>query len=416
MRDDDHRVGSCFVKLDVPARKALGVTMAKRAHHVAAVVAVPVARLEPAPLHVGVEDALDRLEIAGAPGIETLPSKLDGRLGHACRVHPPLVLASSFPAVAELPWTRPDWLVEAREWIDARVEVTGEIEQPHVRWWSTVLRVPTAEGDLFFKAVAPVHRFEAALTARLAELQPRRVTEVVDVDVERGWFLMRDAGRRLRELVETRDDLHHWERLLPEYAQLQLEVAPHADELLALGVPDERLAVLPNLFRELLATRPPGLTDDERARAIETIPRFKEMCLELEEDGLSETIQHDDLHDGQVFVRDGRYLVFDWGDSCVSHPFHSLTVTLRSVAWRLDLEPGGPELRRLRDLYLEPFGRPAGLADLAYRTGTIARSIAWHWMVAAREPEFVTDDDLTGPAYGIKLFLEGGPIGTWREP
>ena len=24
--------------------------------------------------------------------------------------------------------------------------------------------------------------------------------------------------------------------------------------------------------------------------------------------------------------------------------------------------------------------------------------------------------DLTAPAYGIKLFLAGGPIGTWQEP
>ena len=26
------------------------------------------------------------------------------------------------------------------------------------------------------------------------------------------------------------------------------------------------------------------------------------------------------------------------------------------------------------------------------------------------------EDELSGPAYGIKLFLEGGPIGTWQEP
>ena len=318
--------------------------------------------------------------------------------------------------MAELPWTQADWLAEATGWIRARVEVTGEIEQPHVRWWSTVLRVPTAEGDLFFKAVAPVHRFEAALTARLAELQPRRVTEVLDVDAERGWLLMRDAGTRLRELVEAPEDLHHWESLLPEYAQLQIEVAPYADELLALGVPDEQLAVLPDLLRELLAVRPYGLTEDEHRRALAAVPRFDEMCRALAEDGVPETIQHDDLHDGQAFVRNGRYLVFDWGDSCVSHPFHSLTVTLRSVAWRLDLPPGGPELRRLRDAYLEPFGHGPELADLAYRTGTVARAIAWHRMVAGREPEFVTEDDLSSPAYGIRLFLEGGPIGSWREP
>jgi len=156
--------------------------------------------------------------------------------------------------------------------------------------------------------------------------------------------------------------------------------------------------------------------DCRRRRPDEAVPHFEQMCAALAEDGLHETIQHDDLHDGQVFVRDGRYIVFDWGDSCVSHPFHSLTVNLRAIAWRLDLEPGGAELRRLRDIYLEPFGRRTEIADIAYRVGTVARAIAWHRMVAARETEFVAEDDLGGPAYGIRLFLESGPIGAWREP
>jgi hypothetical protein len=276
--------------------------------------------------------------------------------------------------------------------------------------------VPTASGDLFFKAVAPVHHFEAGLTARLAQLQPRRVPDLIDVDLERGWMLMRDGGTRLRELVETPEDLQHWERLLPEYAQLQIEVAPHADTLLALGVPDERLAVLPEHLSELLAEPPRGLTAEEHRRLVELLPRVEEMCRALAEDGIAETIQHDDFHDGQVFARDGRYVFFDWGDSCVSHPFHSLTVVLRGIAWKLDLPPGGPALERLRDAYLEPFGRDPEIADVAYRTGTIARSLAWHRMVAAREPEFVDDEDATAAAYGLRLFLERGPIGSWREP
>jgi Phosphotransferase enzyme family len=305
----------------------------------------------------------------------------------------------------ELLWSRPEWLAEAEGWIRTRADVSGEIDQFHVRWWSTVLRVPTVDGDLYFKAVAPVHRFEAALTARLAELQPARVTEVIAADPERGWFLMRDAGTRLRELVEIPADLDRWEALLPEYAQLQIEVAPHAQELLDLGTPDHRLAVLPQQLRALPS-----------ALALEAAPRFEQMCQQLAAAGIPETIQHDDLHDGQIFFRDGRYLFFDWGDSCVSHPFHSLTVTLRSIAWKLDLEPGGPELVRLRDAYLEPFGAGPELADLGYRTGTVARAIAWHRMVAPREPEHVTEEDSSGPAYGLKLFLEAGPFGSWREP
>ena len=54
-----------------------------------------------------------------------------------------------------LPWTQPGWFEQASAWIHAELErqgirVSGPIEQPHVRPWSTVLRVPTIAGDFYF--------------------------------------------------------------------------------------------------------------------------------------------------------------------------------------------------------------------------------------------------------------------------
>ena len=315
----------------------------------------------------------------------------------------------------ELRWTEPEWLSGAETWIRERADVTGELDQFHVRWWSTVIRVPTADGDLYFKAVAQGFLFEPPLTARLFELEPDRVTEVVEIDADRGWMLMRDAGRRFREVVLTRADLGHWERALPRYAELQLAAAPLADELLAMGVPDSRLSVLPGRLRAVLAQPVRGLAPEEQDRALAAVPRFEAMCGELAGYGLAETIQHDDLHDGQVFLRDGRYLFFDWGDSCVSHPFHSLTVCLRAAAAKFGLEPGGAELDRLRDAYLEPFGAPLEAAELAYWTGTVGRALAWDRFVRSGFDYTEPEDDLA-TAHGLKLFLAGGPIGTWREP
>ena len=311
-------------------------------------------------------------------------------------------------------WTEPDWLAEAEAWIRERVTVAGELDQFHVRWWSTVIRVPTGGEDIFFKAVAPGFEFEPALTVRLFELAPDRVTPVVDADLDRAWMLMRDAGTRLRELVLTPSDLRHWELALPRYAELQLTATPIAEELLALGVPDARLAVLPEQLRAVLAEPVRGMPVAEQERALEALPEFEALCRELAAYGIAETIQHDDLHDGQVFVRDGRYVFFDWGDSCISHPFHSLTVNLRAAAAKLDLEPGGPEVRRLRDAYLEPFGGLCEAADLAYRTGTVGRALAWDRFARSGFRYTEPDDDLA-TAHGLKLFLANGPIGTWQE-
>jgi hypothetical protein len=319
-------------------------------------------------------------------------------------------------------WLESDWRTEAEEWIRTRASVTGPIEQPHVYPWSTVLRVPSADGDLWFKATSlEVHGFEPELTEILAAEFPDRVTELVALDAERGWMLMRDAGTRLRELLDSPDDLPRWEEILPLYAEMQIGLAPRADELLALGVPDERLAGIPSKVETLLEDDEAlmlGASDelnaDQRDELRRRMPELRAVVEELEAFEMPPTIQHDDFHDGQVFVKDGRYRLLDWGDSCISHPFHSLTVTLRAIAFRHGLEPGSEPLIRLRDAYLEPFGAPARAAELAYRTGTLGRALAWrryleHTPAGERDPE-----DAESVPYGLRLFLANGPMGTWE--
>jgi hypothetical protein len=306
-------------------------------------------------------------------------------------------------AADERPWTQPDWLAGVRTWIDERVEVTGEVEQPHVRPWATALRVPTSEGTLWFKAVAHTQAFEPALTRLLVTVRPEHVTELLDADVERGWMLMRDAGTRLREVPAS---VEHFERVLPLYAEVQIAAATEVERMVEAGVPDVRL---PAFLRQVEAL---GEEDPELESRL---PEVEALVAELQAGGISESIQHDDLHDGQIFVRDGYYRVLDWGDSCVSHPFHSLTVTLRAAAWKLGLPPGSRELLRMRDAYLEPFGSPAELADLAdiaYRTGTLGRALAYERYLATRAP--LDEEDADAVSYGIRLFLEHGPIGSWE--
>jgi hypothetical protein len=119
-----------------------------------------------------------------------------------------------------------------------------------------------------------------------------------------------------------------------------------------------------------------------------------------------------------VFVRDGRYVFFDWGDSCISHPFHTLVVTMRAVVHRMELPPGGHDVLQLRDAYLEPFARFGShaelveAADLAHFTGTAARALSWYRFLSAREPEFRRHDADAVP-YGLKRLLDLGPLGSW---
>jgi hypothetical protein len=332
----------------------------------------------------------------------------------------------------ELAWTSPAFRHEAIGWIERQLanlglQANGEIEQPHVAWWSTVLRVPTSAGTLWFKATGHDGAHEARLTPLLARLHPGEIVEVVATDDARGWLLERDAGTRLRELGDGAPQVEHWERLLPRYAELQIAAAAHVNEVLGMGVPDRRLAVLPDELAALLDEpehlmlgAPGGISAEQRTRLRQTLPAFVTRCERLAAVGLPQTIQHDDLNDGNVFVRDGRYLTLDWGDACVSHPFHTLVVVLRAAAYKQGWAPGGAEVRRLLGAYLEPWQRFApdaelrAAADLARRTGTVQRALAWRSSVAAMPPQARAEYVESIP-YGLRVYLQDGPWGTWDD-
>ena len=272
----------------------------------------------------------------------------------------------------------------AEGWIRSRVEPVGAIQTAHERPWATVLRVPLADGVAWFKACAPVQAFEPRLTAELFARWPDRVAGVLGYDEERAWLLLADAGRPVGAFGNPPEA---WLTAFPLYAELQHGEAAHAHNHLAHGVPDLRLATLPARFNELLELDLP-IEREEVLRLRDFAPRFTELCDELAAYGVPETIQHDDLHQANLLVDGDCLRVLDWGDASISHPFASLVVTFRFLEERARLAPGDPWFARLRDAYLEPWGR--GLADafgLAVGVGTFARAIAYIRQRAALAPK-----------------------------
>ncbi|MCP4168412.1 MAG: phosphotransferase [Chloroflexi bacterium] len=300
-------------------------------------------------------------------------------------------------------WMQADWLETVTAWIQAELRRQGiaqrrPIEQSHIRPWSTVLRVPAQEGDLFFKATDATLAHEPALTLSLSRWYPDTMPELLAADVPRRWLLMRDGGVPLRGIIKEDRDFGHWHSVLRTYAELQIDLCDRLDELLTLGVLDRRLSQLPSLYAQLLDNteallidQQDGLSSADHRRLLALVPRYTEMCEELAAYGLPETLDHGDFHDANIFVRDGHYRFFDWGDSCVAHPFFTILVVLRIVPYVLELEEDHPELARLRDTYLEPwtrFGTRQQLLEafeLAQRIAMVNRALTWHRSVANLE-------------------------------
>ncbi|MDY7090594.1 MAG: phosphotransferase [Actinomycetota bacterium] len=295
-------------------------------------------------------------------------------------------------------WHDPRWRAAAHSWIRETLDrlgtpVTGEIEEVRVRPWSVTHKAPTAAGVRWFKANTMDCAYEAGLVAALGEWTPHSVLTPLAVDEKRGWLLTADSGPTLREtLPDDREArLLAWRELLRAYAVLQRTLAPKAHDMTALGVPDMRPEMLPEVLRALLAeTVVDGEVD---------VTTYGKWCAELAADGVPASLQHDDLHDANVFPGN-RF--FDWGDAAVAHPFGCLLVALQSAQYFFTTTP--EELAGLRDAYLEVWSDLAPMeslrrsAVLACHVGRVAKAAAWRR--ALRDAALPVDEDFrTAVAY-----------------
>jgi hypothetical protein len=243
-------------------------------------------------------------------------------------------------------------------WLYERLPDAGEPELVHEQPWSSVWRIPRPGGAAWLKLCRPVQAHEPALTAALARRWPDRAPGVLAADPTRSLLLLEDAGTPFRAFGDAEEA---WIAALPLYAELQQGEAAHAAEHLAAGVPDQRLETLPAALEALGEPRLAGFAG-----------RLEELSAALT---LAPTVQHDDLHGANVFARDGRVTIIDWGDAVIGHPFATLLVTLRTY----DGDPA-----RLRDAYLEAWPRGArDELDDALQLAALTRILSWKRMADA---------------------------------
>ncbi|MFB7087167.1 aminoglycoside phosphotransferase family protein [Streptomyces sp. NPDC056296] len=285
---------------------------------------------------------------------------------------------------AVTPWEDEAWRTAALGWAEGALaarglRATGE-RRVRLRPWSVLVRLSVeGYGAVWFKANPPASAFEGPLTAALARWVPEHLLEPLAVDTDRGWSLLPDGGPLFRDVLDReRTGPDAWEELLRQYAAMQHALTPRAREIERLGVPGAPVTALPDVFDRLDHT-PLRREEREGLRALR--PRLLEWCAELAAVDVPDSLDHADLHDGQLFhPGPGRFTFFDWVDAVVSHPFCSLPVPARQARERY-----GPHvLPRLRDAYLEPWtggGRSTAelrrAVSLAWRLSALSRAGAY---------------------------------------
>jgi hypothetical protein len=227
-----------------------------------------------------------------------------------------------------------------------------------------VAKIPVGDATVWFKANGRGSRYEAGLLSALARWLPERAIPPIAVDAERGWSLLPDGGPTLRETAY--DGPEQWEQFLEVHAQLQIDLIDHVGDMIELGVtPADRDPSRPSRRVAGRPCRLDGGRAGQRGALAAHVPAYRDACAELAATAVPVSLQHDDMHDGNVFVtnadREARgasasdvpgasarsersehrsreqtafsreptnYRFFDWGDAYLGHPFALLLVSL----------------------------------------------------------------------------------------
>lgn len=224
------------------------------------------------------------------------------------------------------PWSRPGWFGEASAWMDQALSSLdckrlGPIEQTQSWCLSAILSAPTSRGRVFLKAGPdfPLFVNEPRLLAALSALFPDNIPAPLQIDPERRWMLLDDFGPALagKSTTSLRSNM------LRQFARLQQAAVNEIPRLLELGCIDRRLERLQQQLDQLPvdAEQSATLSAADLDRLHRAAPRLKALCERLAAIGIPETLDHGDLHLGNVAQQNGNLIFFDWTDACIAHPF-----------------------------------------------------------------------------------------------
>lgn len=309
-----------------------------------------------------------------------------------------------------------EWWAEAEDWVSQQVAaagwtVTGEITQPRVRPWSTQLLVPTNRKPLWFKANCASLAFEPALHATLSRLEPAEVDEPFAVDDERGWMLTRDRGRTLGDSHEpTLDD---WKAVVTLAARMQRRLADHKTQLLDAGLPDcspesvpERYDVMIDRLRALPEDHPSHLPHEAAKRLRDGRDVVERAVTQLLDGPMPTSLQHGDLHPGNVFVVEEGLRIFDFSDAQWAHPLEMLAVPWGWLHKRSSL-PWQPVFDAYASAWADVIAPDATteLLSAAMVTHPVNRSFTW-WSAIATATTAELEEWGDSPRYFLEQTLE----------
>lgn len=227
--------------------------------------------------------------------------------------------------------------------------------------WSDVLRYKTSDGFIYLKHTPEALAIEANITQALYDQFSATVPEIIASNTDLNCFLMKDAGEPLRKMLKTQFNSRLLCNAITQFTSLQIDLAEHIDVFTHMGVPDWRLAHLPNLYDQFVLQkdllRTDGLSESDIRKLILVSPEISKLCDSLIADGIPQSIVQCDFHDNNILIdkHSGEITFIDLGEVVISHPFFSLVGCLWQAKKNYGLKDGDEAYRLLYDACLNNF-------------------------------------------------------------
>ena len=223
------------------------------------------------------------------------------------------------------------------------------------------------------------------MTDMLARRFPETIPRPIAIDGERGWMLTADFGD---DLVATTEPPIGWE-LWTRSGAFNGRACLPLRSLLTSGCRDRRPRTLQREVEELASEGSEWLSDSLAHRLRAGLSRFHDLCEEVASSPIPNTLVHGDFHAENIAISDDRYLIFDWTDACIAHPFVDAATFLR-YAERASIDRATRE--RWRDHYLRgwegfaPHDVASHLFELVTPLAALHQVITYRWLLDSLDP------------------------------
>jgi hypothetical protein len=200
-----------------------------------------------------------------------------------------------------------------------------------------VARFVTSDGYIYLKHTPKLLALEAGIIQVLHDQFHMSVPEIIAHNAELNCFLMKDAGRPLREILKQQFDAALFCKAIEQFTKMQLAVVDHLNIFIDMGVPDWRLNKLPDLYMQLLSQKKillaDGLSEKEISELEKLLPKVSNLCEKLSDYAIKPSIVQPDFNDNNTLIADisRDITIIDLGEVVISHPFFSLINCLQQA-------------------------------------------------------------------------------------